>query len=38
MKHLQTRAMQVFIGLCVYYFVAFGLIYNGLGMFLTPIS
>ena len=30
--------MQVFIGLCVYYFVAFGLIYNGLGMFLTPIS
>lgn len=38
MKNLQTKAMQVFIGLCVYYFVAFGLIYNGLGMFLTPIS
>lgn len=33
-----SRVWIVFIGLCIYYFVAFGLIYNGLGMFLTPIS
>lgn len=32
------RVWTVFVGLCIYYFVAFGLIYNGLGMFLTPIS
>jgi MFS family permease len=32
------RVWVVFVGLCIYYFVAFGLIYNGLGMFLTPIS
>lgn len=38
MRNTKTRAMLVFLGLCVYYFVAFGLIYNGLGMFLTPIS
>lgn len=33
-----ARVWIVFVGLCIYYFVAFGLIYNGLGMFLTPIS
>lgn len=38
MKHMNVRTRRVFIGLCVYYFVAFGLIYNGLGMFLSPIS
>ena len=35
---MNVRTRRVFIGLCVYYFVAFGLIYNGLGMFLSPIS
>lgn len=38
MKYMNVRTRRVFIGLCVYYFVAFGLIYNGLGMFLSPIS
>lgn len=37
-KAVRKKAMIIFGGLCVYYFVAFGLIYNGLGMFLTPIS
>lgn len=35
---MNARTRRVFVGLCVYYFVAFGLIYNGLGMFLSPIS
>ena len=32
------RAWLVFGGMCVYYFVAFGLIYSGFGLFLTPMS
>lgn len=38
MKKMHVRTRRVLVGLCVYYFVAFGLIYNGLGMFLSPIS
>lgn len=37
-KLVGSRVWIVFAGLCIYYFVAFGMIYNGLSMFLTPIS
>ena len=32
------RAWLVFGGMCVYYFVVFGLIYSGFGLFPTPMS
>lgn len=32
------RAWVVFVGLCIYYFVAFGLLYSSFGLFLTPMS
>lgn len=32
------RAWPVFIGLCVYYFVAFGLLFSGFGLFLPSMS
>lgn len=32
------RAWLVFAGVCLYYFVAFGLIYSGFGLFLSPMS
>ena len=32
------RAWLVFGGMCVYYFVAYGLLYSGFGLFLTPMS
>ena len=32
------RAWFVFAGVCLYYFVAFGLIYSGFGLFLAPMS
>ena len=32
------RAWLVFTGVCIYYFVAYGLIYSGFGLFLAPMS
>lgn len=32
------RAWLVFAGICLYYFVAFGLIYSGFGLFLSSMS
>lgn len=32
------RAWLVFLGVCVYYFVAFGLLFSGFGLFLTDMS
>lgn len=32
------RAWAVFAGVCVYYFVAYGLLYSGFGLFLSPMS
>lgn len=36
--HRRHRAWLVFGGVCLYYFVAFGLIYSGFGLFLSPMS
>lgn len=32
------RAWLVFAGMCLYYFVAYGLLYSGFGLFLGPMS
>lgn len=32
------RAYMVFAGICLYYFVAYGLLYSGFGLFLSPMS
>ena len=36
-KHLH-RGWVIFFGLCIYYFVAYGLLYSSFGLFLPPMS